>query len=345
MVFMCKELSAQNFMTEIVINGNIAYLDNQLNIDQIINFRKNDLCLLRNTIYAKYGYKFISNDLTNHFSQFSWYEGTKINVETELTSIDWENIRIISMLENYYSANIDVYAQPDGFVDYVFSITKNGIYSFDEQGNFLPIFVNNTNDVYNGSFVQYQQFENILFFENVVNRKSLVYDLLTQKTIEVNMHIIHNIQFISKNILSIVGLGNWTEEHGIVKHELLIDFEYRNTADEIIGKELVNTANRVEENIYAWYGTDRESINWRMGGEGDIVFIHYTPKYDYPGARPYIEFLVLIELFNKDILINYVGYLNIHNNQELGYGATLRTQYNSTINKYIIIIQHYWNDR
>jgi hypothetical protein len=342
---MCKALSAQNFMTEIVVNGNISYLDNLLNIDQIINFTKNDLRLLRNTIYAKYGYKFISNDLTNHFSQFSWYEGTKINVENELTYIDWENIRVINLLENYYSANIDVYAQPDGFVDYVFSITRNGIYSFDEQGNLLPIFVNNTNDVFNASFKQYQQFENILFFENVVNGKSLVYDLLTQKTIEVNMSIIHNIKFISKNILSIVGLGNWTEEHGIVKHELLINFEYRNTADEIIGKELVNTANRVEGNIYAWYGTDRESIDWRMGGEGDIVYIHYTPKDDYPGARPYIEFLALIELFNKDILINYVGYLNIHNNQELGYGAILRTQYNSTINKYIIIIQHYWNDR
>jgi hypothetical protein len=34
---------------------------------------KKDLEILRNSIYAKYGYKFKREDLLNYFSQFSWY--------------------------------------------------------------------------------------------------------------------------------------------------------------------------------------------------------------------------------------------------------------------------------
>jgi hypothetical protein len=83
-----------------VKNDDISFLDNLLEVDQIINLTKDELRLLRNTIYAKYGYIFVSEYLRNHFSQFSWYTGTKNNVENELAEIDWINIRLIQRAEH-----------------------------------------------------------------------------------------------------------------------------------------------------------------------------------------------------------------------------------------------------
>ncbi|MDR2941647.1 MAG: YARHG domain-containing protein [Treponema sp.] len=68
-------------------------------------FNKTELWLLRNTIYAKYGYKFNNPYLKEHFSRFSWYNGVKTNVETELTDIEREYVSIIQRIEaNYPSA-------------------------------------------------------------------------------------------------------------------------------------------------------------------------------------------------------------------------------------------------
>lgn len=40
---------------------------------------KHDLRLLRNTIFARYGYKFTAPDLKRHFTTFSWYNGNNVN--------------------------------------------------------------------------------------------------------------------------------------------------------------------------------------------------------------------------------------------------------------------------
>lgn len=37
------------------------------------DYSKEELRLLRNTIYAQYGYDFNSPDLKEYFSQFAWY--------------------------------------------------------------------------------------------------------------------------------------------------------------------------------------------------------------------------------------------------------------------------------
>jgi hypothetical protein len=100
LIFFSKTISAQSIVTDIITNGNISHLDNILDINQIIDYKGNDLRILRNSIFAKYGYKFISEDLTAHFSQFPWYQEYEDNIEDRLTSIDWENIRLINRLEN-----------------------------------------------------------------------------------------------------------------------------------------------------------------------------------------------------------------------------------------------------
>lgn len=60
---------------------------------------KTELRILRNTIYAKYGYKFKSQDLADYFSDCYWYKPVSDNVDDKLTLYDLRNIEIISALE------------------------------------------------------------------------------------------------------------------------------------------------------------------------------------------------------------------------------------------------------
>ena len=98
-------LWGKDFLDLTVNGGDINLLDNLIKVDQLRNFTKNDFRILRNTIFAKYGYKFISKDLQNHFSQFSWYIGVVTNVDDKLNLIDKQNIDLIQMVEKNYPEN------------------------------------------------------------------------------------------------------------------------------------------------------------------------------------------------------------------------------------------------
>ena len=57
------------------------------------------LSILRNSIYAKYGYVFSVKEFREYFSQFSWYTPASKNVEEKLNSVDKENIKKIANLQ------------------------------------------------------------------------------------------------------------------------------------------------------------------------------------------------------------------------------------------------------
>ena len=98
-------LWGQDLLNQTVHGGDVTPLNNILTIDKLINFSRVDLRILRNTIYAKYGYSFNSIDLKNHFSQFSWYHGIITNVDNQLTLIDIKNIELIQRIEGNYPEN------------------------------------------------------------------------------------------------------------------------------------------------------------------------------------------------------------------------------------------------
>jgi hypothetical protein len=95
---------SDGILKDAVYSGNPAPLDNLIIPHQLMDFTPSELRLLRNMIYAKYNYKFKDNDLQEHFSQFSWYNGIVNNVENYLTNIDYRNISTISTLERHYPA-------------------------------------------------------------------------------------------------------------------------------------------------------------------------------------------------------------------------------------------------
>ncbi|NME71068.1 YARHG domain-containing protein [Flammeovirga aprica] len=63
------------------------------------DFDSADFRIKRNEIYAQYGYKFKSQELTEYFSQFSWYNPTEDNVDSLLTELDLENIKFLQKYE------------------------------------------------------------------------------------------------------------------------------------------------------------------------------------------------------------------------------------------------------
>jgi hypothetical protein len=86
----------------IIYNGFISLLDDSDSIPESAYavLTKDELRLLRNTVYAKYGMIFQSDDLKSHFQKFSWYNPTRNNVESQLRESDKRFLRTIQTFED-----------------------------------------------------------------------------------------------------------------------------------------------------------------------------------------------------------------------------------------------------
>jgi hypothetical protein len=84
----------------IIYDGFVLLLDFVIPDSSLAVLNKEELRLLRNTIYARYGMIFQSKDLKTHFQQFNWYNPRSNNVASRLTDVDKENIKNIQVFEN-----------------------------------------------------------------------------------------------------------------------------------------------------------------------------------------------------------------------------------------------------
>jgi hypothetical protein len=101
-IFNVNVLYSNDVLKDSIYNGNLLPLDSRIMPQHLMDFNLSELRMLRNMIYAKYNYKFQSNDLQEYFSQFLWYSGTKNDVERDLTYMDHRNIFTIKTLEEHY---------------------------------------------------------------------------------------------------------------------------------------------------------------------------------------------------------------------------------------------------
>ena len=65
----------------------------------LMNKTKRELRIMRNEIFARYGYEFKSRELMEYFSVYSWYEPNYKNVDHLLSEIELKNIDLISQFE------------------------------------------------------------------------------------------------------------------------------------------------------------------------------------------------------------------------------------------------------
>ena len=71
-----------------------------LNKNELKKMSLSDLRIMRNEIYARYGYIFESTgDMDNYFMTQSWYHGQHKNVSNFITGLEKKNIQMIQMIE------------------------------------------------------------------------------------------------------------------------------------------------------------------------------------------------------------------------------------------------------
>ncbi|MFC2129424.1 YARHG domain-containing protein [Bacteroidota bacterium] len=75
----------------------VLFEDNATMID---DFSNEELRIIRNYIFAKYGYKFKSDDLQEYFSKFKWYAPQFDNVDDKITDVDKKIIAHIRKQES-----------------------------------------------------------------------------------------------------------------------------------------------------------------------------------------------------------------------------------------------------
>lgn len=215
-------LYSNDILKDVVYNGNLLPLDNLITPQQLMDFNIFELRILRNMIYAKYNYRFRSNDLHEYFSRFFWYNGIENDVENLLTSIDHRNVRTIQMLESHYPVVIPY--NDERIYDFIHDESRywlqnryRNIYSI---GNFLvfmgwsidsKLFFANTHNWFNW-------FNEIYIFDLKNNRNVLrsLYADYTRANINIQLEIaerVHNIIPVTDLILTnIEGYSIYSKE-------------------------------------------------------------------------------------------------------------------------------------
>lgn len=158
------------FQAKQILAGNIDKLNEPLNDYGLALLTVTELRLLRNTIYARYGYIFKDEALAKYFERFDWYTAEYSDVDDKLTDMDRKNLDLIKLYENMSdkqesivsskqlffswgegylegnSAPAKFYFYQDGYVTYTPSDIKRsylsgwrGVYSV--KGNILYILV------------------------------------------------------------------------------------------------------------------------------------------------------------------------------------------------------------
>jgi YARHG domain len=69
--------------------------------EDVANYTKSDLRLMRNSIYARHGYSFKMKDMRSQFDKEEWYIPMNTDVRTELTAIEKKNEALIKRFEKY----------------------------------------------------------------------------------------------------------------------------------------------------------------------------------------------------------------------------------------------------
>jgi hypothetical protein len=73
----------------------------ELKEEDVANYVKPELRLMRNSIYARHGYSFKMKDMRNEFDRQEWYMPMNTDVRAELTAIEKKNEALIKRFEKY----------------------------------------------------------------------------------------------------------------------------------------------------------------------------------------------------------------------------------------------------
>ena len=77
-----------------------SLLDKQLTVEDLKDFSRRDLRLLRNLVYARRGRPFHSELIKEYFNSVEWYKADAAYTDARLTALDKRNINLIRSVED-----------------------------------------------------------------------------------------------------------------------------------------------------------------------------------------------------------------------------------------------------
>ncbi|WP_083695902.1 YARHG domain-containing protein [[Flexibacter] sp. ATCC 35103] len=83
----------------------------KLKESDVKNLKKIDLEILRNTIFARHGLTFKTKTVRQFFDDVEWYIPVSENVNSELTSVEKENVVLLKRFEKYAEDNYDSFGR------------------------------------------------------------------------------------------------------------------------------------------------------------------------------------------------------------------------------------------
>jgi hypothetical protein len=82
-----------------------------LSQEDIENYIKSDLRIMRNEIYARHGYSFKMVDMRTHFDNQSWYIPMTTDIRNKLSEIEVKNVELIKRYEQYAAEYYDEFGR------------------------------------------------------------------------------------------------------------------------------------------------------------------------------------------------------------------------------------------
>ncbi len=83
----------------------------KLRENQVSELKKADIYVLRNSIYAKHGYSFKKRQLRVFFDSHDWYMPVHVNIKSDLTEIEKQNIKLLLRYEKYAEEYYDEFGR------------------------------------------------------------------------------------------------------------------------------------------------------------------------------------------------------------------------------------------
>lgn len=95
--------------TELIYTINAS--NTLLKKEDIENLKKGDITIIRNTIYARHGYSFKNRPLRIFFDAQDWYIPVHVNIKSDFTTIEKENIKLLLKFEKNASEYYDYFGR------------------------------------------------------------------------------------------------------------------------------------------------------------------------------------------------------------------------------------------
>ena len=85
---------------DITLPGRFSFASKRpLTKDELNDYSKRELRIMRNEIFARYGYIFNTKDIKTYFNKKKWYEPSKNNIDKYLSDLEKDNIKLIKEIE------------------------------------------------------------------------------------------------------------------------------------------------------------------------------------------------------------------------------------------------------